>query len=152
MADRIVVLRAGRLEQAGPPLELYDRPGNVFVAGFIGSPAMNLMPARAAGGQLTTAGGTVLPLAARLEAEVTYGIRPEHLALTAPDTPGAFAGTVGLIESTGTAMFVEVRTAQERLHALFTDRPALKRGDRVGLMPLPDRSHLFDSASGMRLA
>jgi multiple sugar transport system ATP-binding protein len=151
MADRIVVMRAGRLEQAGPPLELYDRPANAFVAGFIGSPAMNLLPGVAEGARVMLDGGISLAVASGASGKVTYGIRPEHLSLVAPDSPDALTGTVGLIESTGTAMFVEVLTPGSTLHALFTDRPALQRGDRIGLCPRPGHSHLFDSATGLRL-
>ncbi len=152
MADRIVVMRAGRLEQAGPPLELYDRPANAFVAGFIGSPAMNLLPAQAAGGRVTLADGAVLPIDAGSSGAVQYGIRPEHLDLVAPDTPGAITGTVALIESTGTAMFVAVKTAGPTLHVLFSDRPTLVRGDRVALKPKPGHSHVFHMETGERLA
>jgi multiple sugar transport system ATP-binding protein len=150
MADRIVVMRAGRVEQAGPPLELYDRPANVFVAGFIGSPAMNLMPGQASGGQVALADGTSLPAPTETKGAVTYGIRPEHLELVAPDSPGAITGTVGLIESTGTAMFVEVKEAAMTLHALFTDRPGLRRGERIGLRPRPGHAHVFHADSGER--
>ena len=152
MADRIVVMRAGRLEQAGPPLELYDRPANAFVAGFIGSPAMNLVPGTAAGGQVTLDGGLALPFDSAATGAVLYGIRPEHLELVAADAPGALTGNVGLIERTGTAMFVAVATAGATLHALFTDRPALQRGDRIGLRPRPGLAHLFRADSGERLA
>ena len=151
MADRIVVMRAGGVEQAGPPLELYDRPANAFVAGFIGSPAMNLLPGRIAGGRVVLDGGGQLPTSGAAEGPVLYGIRPEHLDLVAPDTPGALTGTVGLIESTGTAMFVEVKTDGPTLHALFTDRPTLHRGDRIGLRPKPGLVHLFHAESGERL-
>jgi multiple sugar transport system ATP-binding protein len=151
MADRIVVMRAGRLEQAGPPLELYDRPANAFVAGFIGSPAMNLLHGSAGNGRVIFADGHSLASASARAGTVIYGIRPEHLDLVPPDTPDALTGTVGLIESTGTAMFVEVLTAGPTLHALFTDRPALQRGDRIGLRPKPGLTHLFDAATGTRL-
>ncbi len=151
MADRIVVMRSGRLEQSGPPLDLYDRPANAFVAGFIGSPAMNLLPGQASGGQVTLAGGAVLPVAAAASGAVLYGIRPEHLDLVPTGTPGALSGTVGVIESTGTAMFVAVETGDQTLHALFSDRPALSRGDAVALRPKDRQSHLFDAASGVRL-
>ena len=135
MADRIVVMRAGRLEQAGPPLELYDRPQNAFVAGFIGSPAMNLLA-----GPLVGLPDTVL-----------YGIRPEHLDLVPTGTPGALQGRVTAIESTGTAMFVAVQTGPFALNALFSDRPAVARGDTVALLPRPGHSHHFDAESLQRM-
>lgn len=152
MADRIVVMRAGRLEQAGPPLELYDRPANVFVAGFIGSPAMNLLPAQAAGGQATLGDGSVLPIASKAEGKVHYGIRPEHLELVPTDTPDALNGTVGLIESTGTATFVAIKAAGTTINALFSDRPTFQRGDKVALRPKAGHSHLFHAETGIRLA
>jgi multiple sugar transport system ATP-binding protein len=151
MADRIVVMRAGRLEQAGPPLELYDRPANAFVAGFIGSPAMNLLPGRASDGQVVLANGTSLSIAAGAEGAVLYGIRPEHLDLVTADTPGALTGTVGLIESTGIAMLVAVESRGVMLHALFSGRPKLARGDHIALRPKDGCSHLFDAAAGARL-
>jgi multiple sugar transport system ATP-binding protein len=151
MADRIVVMRAGRLEQSGPPLELYDRPANAFVAGFIGSPAMNLLRATIERGQARLEGGTLLPAETAETGAVLYGIRPEHLELVAPDTPGAVTGTAGLIESTGTAMFVEVKTEGPTLHALFTDRPDLRRGDRIGLRPRTGLVHLFRAETEERL-
>jgi multiple sugar transport system ATP-binding protein len=152
MADRIVVMRAGQLEQSGPPLELYDRPANAFVAGFIGSPAMNLLPARAEGGRARLAEVAILPVETGHVGEVIYGIRPEHLDLVAPDSDGALTGTVAAIESTGHAMFVEVRTAGPVVHALFTERPALQRGDRIGLRPRKGHAHVFDKDGGARIA
>ena len=152
MADRIVVMRAGRLEQAGLPLDLYDRPANVFVAGFIGSPAMNLLPGVAGGGQVTLAAGPVLPVAARAGGAVIYGIRPEHVDLVPADAPGAIAGVVRLVESTGTAEFIAVDAGGVRLTALFTNRPGLRRGDTIALRPKPGLSHLFDATTETRLA
>jgi multiple sugar transport system ATP-binding protein len=148
MADRIVVMRNGRLEQSGPPLELYDRPANAFVAGFIGSPAMNLLAGQASGGMVTLVHGAVLPVAAGVSGPVTYGIRPEHLELV-PDGP--LIGKVGLIESTGTAMFVAVDVGGTTIHALFSDRPVLRRGDTITLRPKDGLSHLFEPTSGVRL-
>jgi ABC-type Fe3+/spermidine/putrescine transport system ATPase subunit len=85
-ADRILVMRDGRQEQAGPPLELYDRPANSFVAEFIGSPAMNLLEAVAEGGPM-------LPIQSHASGAVLCGIRPEHLELTSPDAPGRLRGS-----------------------------------------------------------
>lgn len=151
MADRIVVMRAGRLEQAGAPLELYDRPQNAFVAGFIGSPAMNLLPGQAGGGQVRLSADLTLPLASAATGAVLYGIRPEHLELVPPGTTGAITATAGIVESTGTAMFVGCKSGEITLHALFTDRPAIKRGDTIGLRPRPGLSHLFDAETQLRI-
>jgi len=151
MADRIIVMRAGRLEQAGPPLELYDRPANAFVAGFIGSPAMNLLRGQAGGGQVRLASGLSVGVDHAATGPVIYGIRPEHLDLVPPGTPGAIAARVSGIESTGTAMFVTVTAGETVLHALFSDRPALKRGDEIGLRPRPRLAHVFDHESEARL-
>ncbi|MES2432833.1 MAG: sn-glycerol-3-phosphate ABC transporter ATP-binding protein UgpC [Pseudomonadota bacterium] len=151
MADRIVVMRAGRLEQAGPPLELYDRPANSFVAGFIGSPAMNLLDGVAEGGQVRLASGQVLSVQSQAAGAVLYGIRPEHLELASPNAPGAIAGQVSIVESTGTAMFVAMKAGALTLNAVFTDRPNIKRGDQIGLMPKLGLVHLFDAKTGLRL-
>jgi multiple sugar transport system ATP-binding protein len=101
MADRIVVMRAGRLEQAGPPLELFDRPANAVVAGFIGSPAMNLLPAQVAEGMAKLTDGTTLPVSSRQTGDILYGIRPEHLDLGPPDTSGSLTGTVNITRLPG---------------------------------------------------
>ena len=152
MADRIVVMRAGRLEQSGPPLDLYDQPMNAFVAGFIGSPAMNLLAGQAGAGQVQLRADLTLPLESAASGSVLYGIRPEHLDLVPADTPGAFPTEVTMVESTGTAMFVSGTSGGFALHALFSDRPNLRRGDRIGLRPRPGLSHLFNAETEARLA
>ena len=151
MADRIVVMRAGRLEQAGPPLELYDRPVNAFVAGFIGSPAMNLLPGQAGDGQVRLSADLTLPLAGPASGRVIYGIRPEHLDLVPAGTEGAIMAQVSVIESTGTAMFVSTKAGEMAVHALFSHRPDIKRGDRIGLRPRTGAAHLFDAESLLRM-
>jgi multiple sugar transport system ATP-binding protein len=150
MADRIVVLRAGRLEQAGPPLSLYDRPANAFVAGFIGSPAMNLIPAELHGGALHLAPGLSVASASRHAGRVTWGIRPEHLALTA-EGPGAIPAEVVSVEATGHSTFITASAGALRLTALLTTRPELARGSEIHLKPDPERHHYFDPDTGVRL-
>jgi multiple sugar transport system ATP-binding protein len=152
MADRIVVMRAGRLEQAGVPLDLYDRPDNAFVAGFIGSPAMNFLPGHAEGGKVRLIDGLELPIDVQAEGPVLFGIRPEHLELLSDGTEGAIAGQVVAVESTGTSMFVAVKTGETTLSALFSERPALRRGDSICLRPKAGLSHVFDAASQTRIA
>jgi multiple sugar transport system ATP-binding protein len=146
MADRIVVLRAGQLEQAGPPLELYDRPANVFVAGFIGSPAMNLVACKG----VPPFPGIGLPEAAR-GGDVIWGIRPEDMELVSPGTAGAIEGTVTTLETTGATQFIRVDTGGPALTALFSERHGLARGDGVALRPRGGRAHLFDAGTGARI-
>jgi len=149
MADKIVVLNGGRIEQAGAPLELYDRPVNIFVAGFIGSPSMNMLPGVTEAGGVR-AGGALLPLPAGMKAaagrEVTYGIRPEHLAAG----PG-IEGTVAVVEPTGSETHVVLRAGGAEIVALFRDRVAFRPGDALSLAPDPAKVHLFDRGSGVRL-
>ena len=135
MADKIVVLRAGVIEQVGSPLELYRNPRSLFVAGFIGSPTMNLISGAEAG---------------RHGAE-TIGIRPEHLRVSG--TEGEWAGTVGVSEHLGSDTFLHVHDTglAETITARADGEVALKHGDRVHLTPDPARLHRFD-ASGARMA
>ncbi len=150
MADRIVVMQGGRIEQVGAPLELYDRPANTFVAGFIGSPAMNMLAGVARGGAVEVSGAR-LPLPPGLQLaegrEVTYGIRPEHL------TAGAegLAGTVAVVEPTGSETHVVVRVDGADIVAMFRDRVTFRPGDRLVLAPEAAKVHLFDKGSGVRL-
>jgi multiple sugar transport system ATP-binding protein len=154
MADRIVVMHDGIIEQIGAPLELYDRPQNLFVAGFIGSPAMNFLKgAIRANGRLEFegAGGVRLPLAAAPRGsdgrEVVYGIRPEHFAIA---DDGADA-QVQVIEPTGSELQVVAKLGGEDIIAVFRERHAFKPGDKIRLKPDPRLVHLFDEPTGQRL-
>jgi multiple sugar transport system ATP-binding protein len=151
MSDRIIVLRNGLLEQAGSPLDLYDRPGNVFVAGFIGSPAMNLVPGTAANGTVTIADGTAIPVETRASGPVTWGIRPEHLDWSAEAGSGLLTGTVTGLERTGSADLVIADCGGRRITALFQERHPIARGSIVHLRPRRGQSHLFDAGTGARL-
>ncbi|KAF1048217.1 ABC transporter ATP-binding protein [Xylophilus sp.] len=150
LADRIVVLRAGRVEQAGAPLDLYDRPANSFVAQFIGAPAMNLLPGRIDGAAFESAGGLRLPLAGALPpGAATLGVRPEHLSLA---YEGGIAAEVVAVEQTGADAQLLARTAGgETLVALLRGRSALRPGETVRLAPQPGALHWFDARSGRRL-
>ncbi|CAG0980664.1 sulfate transport system ATP-binding protein [Burkholderiales bacterium] len=156
MADTIVVMRDGIVEQTGAPLDLYDRPANTFVAGFIGSPTMNMLAgvARRDGASprvSLAAGGDVLaPVATDDGREVLYGIRPEHLALGDPSS--GLPGEVVVVEPTGADTQVVCRVGGQDLIAVLHDRVACRAGDRVGLRPDASRAHLFDRGSGARLA
>ncbi|MER2533829.1 MAG: sn-glycerol-3-phosphate ABC transporter ATP-binding protein UgpC [Rhizobiaceae bacterium] len=159
MADRIVVLQGGRIEQIGAPLELYDRPDSLFVAGFIGSPSMNLLDGRIvdAGGRrvFRTDGGRVLPLPPRADlpgndVPLVYGIRPEHFRLGA-DAPEAIEVEVRLTEMTGAETQIQAGFGQDRLVAVFRDRLGAAAGSTLAMAPDLDRVHLFDRASGLRV-
>lgn len=158
MADRIVVMQGGHVEQVGAPLELYDHPANLFVAGFIGSPSMNFIDARLdrQNGALAAVAkdGSRLPLPAdtggRDGQEVVYGIRPEHLSLV----DGAESGTAAeviVVEPTGAEILVVTRFAGGEAQAVFRERHRLLPGDRISLAPNLDAVHVFDKASGQRL-
>jgi len=157
MGDRIVVMKDGRIEQIGSPLELYDFPTNIFVAGFIGSPAMNFLPGtlrrNGAGAELELADGTRLQ--APLNAggsdgqSVVLGTRPEHLQLAAS---GGIPSRVVVLEPTGADTFVACRHGGTEVAAVFRERHDFAPGSTIHLVPDPRRAHLFDAGSGDRLA
>ena len=154
LADKIVVMNNGRVEQQGKPLELYYRPANLFVAGFIGSPAMNFLAGTAqpgAGLDLGAAGqlATELPGVPAGE-KVTLGIRPEHLAVTAGEGPG-LAVTVDLVERLGETGYAHLRlpTGQVMI-AEIRGETGLRPGDMASARPDPAHIHLF-GPTGARL-
>ena len=157
MADRIVVMQEGNVEQSGAPLEVYDYPVNTFVAGFIGSPAMNMIGGRirVTNGEASVVSddGTVLPLApgaGRADGQrVIYGVRPEHFTLV---TNGeGIAAEVMVVEPTGAETLVVCRMAGAEIQVLFQKRLDVKPGEKIGLQPLRELVHLFDPSSGNRL-
>ncbi len=156
MADKIVVMNGGNVEQIGAPLDLYDRPANLFVAGFIGSPAMNFIAGRIKAGAFVS--GTVsLPLPAGAPhdhpGEVIYGIRPEHLRLD----PNGVAATVFVTEPTGSETQVIMTLGDSTMHAetkmigAFRERITHRPGETLHVSPDPAVVHLFDVATGVRL-
>ena len=150
MADRIVVLNAGGVEQFDTPIALYDRPANRFVAAFIGSPRMNFIPVSAASGGLALPGGAVLALPGRSEAALgaatTLGIRPEHLRHS--EREGLWAGEIMVLEQLGSDAFFHVRVEglEQPLVVRAVGERRFRAGDRVFLTPEPERCHLFDGA------
>ena len=154
MADKIVVMKDGRVEQIGAPLELYDRPNNVFVAGFIGSPAMNFIK-----GKLGTVegrpvfradGGAVLPLGdvrADDGRPVVYGVRPEHIDIG----EGGLPARVAVLEPTGSETQIFARIGEDAIDAVVKDRIDARPGEEIRLRIDTRRVHLFDGASGARI-
>ncbi|WP_428671279.1 ABC transporter ATP-binding protein [Reyranella sp.] len=151
MADKIVVMNNGNIEQTGRPLDLYDRPANLFVAGFIGSPAMNMVKGTIAGGSLRMDDGTLWPLpangATHKEGPAVYGVRPEHLQL---DGEGIRA-TVQVVEPTGSETQVLMRIGGQPVIGAFRERVMARPGDILPVRPDTALVHLFDQQSGARL-
>lgn len=140
MADKIVVMKDGLIEQSGSPLELYDRPNNLFVAGFIGSPAMNFISGNMTEEGFRTADGLLLPSERRAPEAVTYGIRPEHIRL---DRGGIEVTTV-VVEPTGSETLVIVRLGtQQTLTCVFRERIRAAPGEVLRIAPIHDAVHLF---------
>ena len=153
MADRIVVMEGGHIRQIGAPLELYDRPANLFVAEFIGSPSMNLLQGvvRMANGPAVEIGGQLLPVAQTGLSEgqkVFYGARPEDFL---PGDSGLTA-RVSVVEPTGSETHVVLRTeGGPEAVSVLRDRRAIAVGEDLHLCAAPDRVHLFDAARGDRI-
>ena len=154
MAGKIVVMNGGRVEQIGGPLELYDNPANLFVAGFIGSPAMNFLPGkvvRARGALVVAVGSGVefpVPSRARVEEarEVVIGVRPEHLSVSDDGLPVE----VVVVEPTGADTQIFCKLAGADINAVVRERHEFHPGENIRLKP--QLSYLFDPASGARLA
>jgi multiple sugar transport system ATP-binding protein len=157
LADRIVAMNGGVVQQVGSPLDLYDRPANLFVAGFIGSPAMNMFDAAyradGAGPAIVVADGTRIPLRQPCHipdaTPVTVGIRPEHIPVGAPGEAGLTCG-VDLVEPTGFGTILHVRPFGVSLKAFTLNRDAI--GDSVTVRLPPERLHLFDAKDGKRIS
>jgi multiple sugar transport system ATP-binding protein len=153
MADKIVVLHDGVVEQVGAPLDLYDRPANLFVAGFIGSPAMNLLKGKVEreGFVVDGSGGLTLPFsnapAATPGLPAVYGIRPEHFAL---DDAG-FPITVEVVEPTGSETQVMAQIGGQAICAVFRERIAAGPGEVIRVAAQREHAHLFDAATQQRI-
>jgi multiple sugar transport system ATP-binding protein len=157
MADKIVVLNDGRVEQIGTPLDLYDRPENTFVAAFIGSPSMNMIEGvlRRTGdaAHVVTADGTTLPInthhAAPDGTRVIYGMRPEHMMLS--DAASGIAARINVVEPTGSETHVLVELAGTQVNGVFRERIANTPGAMLHLLPDSAKVSLFDAATRRRI-
>ncbi|MBB3181877.1 ABC transporter ATP-binding protein [Variovorax sp. Sphag1AA] len=152
MADRIVVLNAGKVEQAGSPLDLFDRPANQFVAGFIGSPAMNFIRGRCTSDGFETAGARVpiAPAALMQEwREVILGIRPEHFEISTASE--GVATQVLLVEPLGSETQLTLQLGDTQVIALFHERLTVAPGDMLHVRPKPGAVHMFEPATGIRM-
>jgi sn-glycerol 3-phosphate transport system ATP-binding protein len=159
LGDRLIIMENGYVEQIGSPLEVYERPATLFVAGFIGSPAMNFFEARTSsdGKSLKLPGSDDLPIYSQLEAGfcdklVVVGIRPEHFSL-APEGDGTIKMQVDHLETLGADTLVHGKPAEGS--SLFTlrlpDIHDYKKGSSLFLSVSPERLHLFDKESGKRI-
>jgi multiple sugar transport system ATP-binding protein len=151
MADQIVVMHDGRVEQIGSPLGLYDAPANRFVAGFIGSPAMNFIEGTLRGGVVEASNGARLPAprggAAADGRQVVYGIRPEHLDIA----DDGFDAEVVVVEPTGSETQLFARLGAQELVGVFRERHEFTPGQKIRLRPRAHCAHLFDPVSGQRI-
>jgi multiple sugar transport system ATP-binding protein len=154
MADKIVVMHDGVVEQIGAPLDLYDHPTNLFVAGFIGSPAMNFLKGtiRANGrAEFEGPGNVRLPLHAASDGSdgrpAIYGVRPEHFVIA----DDGVEADIQVVEPTGSEIQVAARLGGEEIIAVFRERHQFQPGDKIRLKPDPRLVHLFDASTGKKL-
>ncbi|WP_299664660.1 ABC transporter ATP-binding protein [uncultured Ruegeria sp.] len=148
LADRIVIMRDGQVQQIGSPLEVYDRPANAFVAGFIGSPEMNLLAAEISGGRLILGDGVSMsaPEGPNLKS-VTVGIRPEALEPASEGLPFSIQG----VEQLGSQTLFIGQVGNHRLRAMTGRQDNISVGDTISLKTSPSSIHLFENESGMRI-
>ena len=157
LADRIVAMNSGVVQQVGSPLDLYDRPANLFVAGFIGSPAMNMFDGtyRASGPVIEVEGGHRISLPSALQVadgtRITIGIRPEHIPVGRAGESGIPA-KVELVEPTGLGTILHVRPFGATVKAFTLSRDATAVGDTVTIRLPAEWLHLFDAQSGQRVS
>ncbi len=148
LADRVVVMNGGNVEQEGPPLELYDRPQSLFVAAFIGSPPMNFLEGFVAGGALALDNGERLELPVTLSTgdRIVAGVRPEHFAIAAEGWPAV----VSVVEPTGSETQITARIAGHIVRVLMRGRTEVKPGETIHLSVPLAHLHIFDPGTGKR--
>ncbi|MCX2720965.1 ABC transporter ATP-binding protein [Roseibium salinum] len=159
LGQKIVVLRDGRVEQIGRPLELYDDPVNTFVASFLGTPSINLIEATVtanggeAGARLSD--GSIMPLGHGHDCsegqKIFYGIRPEHARLVEGEEPGSIRATIHAVENTGSDMVIVSDADGFRITAAFKEQRKLEPGDRITIVPAPHKIRIFDAVTGKRI-
>lgn len=150
LADRIVIMKDGHIQQVGTPAEVYHRPANLFVAGFIGAPAMNLLPAQIARDEITVRGGGTIRLPRPLRSgPVMLGVRPDDLTPVPSD--GLIAGEITVEEPLGASTLIHVATEAGDVVAMADGRNPPGVGSRIALGAAPDALHLFDETSGAAL-
>ena len=154
MADRIVVMNGGNIEQIGSPLDLYDRPENLFVAGFIGSPGMNMLTGKVARNDpsvFESDGGSRLPMpegaGVKPGQSLIYGMRPEHMIFD----PEGVQYKTEVVEPTGAEFHVLMSLGDDQITGSFRERITVRPGEAIGIRPDLPRVHLFDAESGARL-
>ena len=147
LGDRVAVLSDGLLQQVDTPHELYARPSNMFVAGFIGSPAMNLCEVQCDNGSVVLGGVSFELPGDPGSRDVVIGLRPESLNLADDGIPAE----VEVVEEIGADSYVFAAADVGKLVARVETRVAPERGERIALRPRPDEAHLFDPATGARL-
>jgi multiple sugar transport system ATP-binding protein len=155
MADTIVVMKDGRIEQTGRPLDLYDTPANLFVAQFIGSPSMNVLHGTAGPGGFKCGENSTLPLAVthqpRAAIPAIYGVRPEHLSLSSAGSAASFPVTVDVIEPTGAETQIFARFGELPIVAVVRERIDTRPGDQLFVQPDLSKVHLFTADGSQRL-
>ena len=153
LADRIVIMRDGRIEQVGTPEEVFEKPRNTFVASFIGSPAMNMIPVTLRGANLISEGLRV-PLPERHlgklaeDQRITIGIRPADIEIVDPGTPGSNDAKVGVTEYLGKDVLLDVYAGQHELICEVNSSKAVAEDSLVSIRLRPDAMHLFDADTG----
>lgn len=162
MGDRIVVLKDGKIQQIAGPLQLYNEPSNIFVAGFIGSPAMNFVEGRIDGKEKVKFVNENLtfdldsrsagPLKPYYGKEIVWGVRPEHLMPVKEGVKGGFTARISVVEPMGNEIFLYLDLKGVELIARVDSRPGFKVGEDLMLKASVDKSHFFDSSTGKRIA
>ena len=149
LGSRIAVMKDGVLQQLGTPDDIYRRPANTYVAGFIGSPTMNLIEGRAAAGGAFAIAGAELPLAGPAHVGVLQlGLRPEHIAL---DDAALWRGKVLVVEPTGADTYVVIQTEAGRVTVRTAPQVCVQPGDTVGLKVAGEHANWFDAQGGQRV-